>query len=992
MDWNKKLVIAGLLKAGVAISSAISLVACGDDNGSNSDTPEKDVFVSSIGDLGDCSDDQDGDTVFVKAEKSDYICIKGEWINADSLDSQVREEKEDESSSSTDKIVSSSSNNNENESSSSAAMSSSDSIGETISSSSFQYEQDSSAFVLPEIVAIKNKSISGVSQKGPFITGSTVKLYELDGKTYASTGKSFPGKIATDDGKFSVSSIDLLSQYALLEATGYFRNEITGEKSSGTISLNALTDLSDRETVNINLLTHLEYERILYLVRTGISVSAAKKQAGTEILNAFGIKVDFSSSEDLNIFSMGDGNAALLAISVLMLGRYEAEVELSAAELTERLAKFATDVEKDGTWDDEETKAEIADWAAVYFYPENIRENIEEWKLGGDIPEFEKYVRNFWYVTYGLGDCGSQNNGEVAPIKNKHSKYSAASGYYGERQYVCRNGAWKWATPLDIDSYKSKTPEDAEDGDFWTGPVTGKIYTYDTDAGGWVLASSKQSELNLGGCTKKREGKVAKANNGDYYICRRDDPLAFTWKCNDFFNVNMSQCTSDSGGCYSLCSDYDWYIASETEYDTYGKPCTSKEVGTTIYGAVITTNKYECKKKEFGASNYGWEQVYDPYLSDIRRITEEVVDPVDGELRKGYASVPVGDIYGKALYKYDEELNTWKIANLGDNTIYNVNRNLGGCTTKRIGTFIKGGDYAYNYYICGNDTDSVCDHDLLCSLHDWDTVTEIEAETHDNECTSDKIGTITNGTLTATNKYYCSAKGWVSLMKWSWDIPKEAYLNPEISYETMTDSRDKQIYKTVKIGTQTWMAENLNYADSTTTPSLKGKSWCFGNKAENCEVAGRFYTWAAAIDSVALYDDGNGVVCGYGKICTLPATVRGICPNGWHLPNNDEWKILIEEIGGIYDDSGEIFDAGKVLKSQLFFGGSDSFGFSVLPAGEVYDGGKGSNDGFTAFFWSSTGSNESAYMIYLNSYDDLMYLSSDDKNHGYSVRCVKDTN
>ena len=965
MAWNKnvntnapsKNIIANLLKAGVAISFTLFLVACGGDSGSSSDSPEKVVSVSSIDELDDCSEYLEGDTVFVKNEKSDFVCIKGKWTKADSLDSRNRE------------------NNGENEENNEGSSSSTDKTN--ASSSSFKYEQDSSAYVLPKIVAIKDKSISGVSQKGPFVTGSTVKLYELDGKTYASTGKSFPGKIASDDGKFSVSSINLASQYALIEATGYFRNEITGEKSSGTISLNALTDLSNRKTVNINLLTHLEYERVLYLVETGINISAAKKQAEAEILNAFGIRGTFDNSEDLNVFNKGDGNAALLAISVLMLGRYDEE--LSAAELTERLAKFATDIEKDGTWDDEKTKAEIADWAAKEdAYYSDIREDVEEWKLGA-VPDFEKYVRNFWYSIYGLGNCGTQNKGEVASIENTFSRYSKENdSYYGERQYVCRDGAWKWATPLDIDSYKSKAPENAKDGDIWTGPVTGTIYTYDTDAGGWVMSSSEEAELNIGGCTLKRNGKVAKASDGVYYICRTDYDAGCWW--NDY--TNMQQCKSASDSCYSLCTWYRWQEASEIEYDTYGKPCTSKEVGTTIYGAVTTTNKYECKKKEYGSSDYGWELVHDQYMEDVRRITEEVKNPTDGEIREGWDT----------RYKYDEELGKWEITNEMERY-----SDFGGCTTKRIGELAKFCEKDCSYYICGNVTNSDCNHDFLCSAHDWNPATEIEAETHDNECTSDKIGTITNGTLTATNMYYCSAKGWVSLMKWSWDIPKEAYLNPEISYETMTDSRDKHIYKTVKIGTQTWMAENLNYADSTTTPSLKGKSWCFGNKAENCEVAGRFYTWAAAIDSVALYDDGNGVDCGYGKICTLSATVRGICPNGWHLPSNDEWKILFNEVGGIYDDSGEIYYAGKVLKSQLFFGGSDSFGFSALPVGEVYDGGKGFNDGYTAFFWSSTeykhsSSNEGSYYVFLHGEYDEILLGTEDKKHGYSVRCIKDTN
>ena len=162
---------------------------------------------------------------------------------------------------------------------------------------------------------------------------------------------------------------------------------------------------------------------------------------------------------------------------------------------------------------------------------------------------------------------------------------------------------------------------------------------------------------------------------------------------------------------------------------------------------------------------------------------------------------------------------------------------------------------------------------------------------------------------------------------WSWDVPKECRFNPDITYGTMTDSRDGQTYKTVKIGDQTWMAENLNYADSINTPSLLERSWCYNDNIENCAVAGRLYTWAAAIDSVKLATDAdNPQDCGYGKNCKLPASVQGICPKGWHLPNKLEWNTLISAVGGKKT-------AGSALKSQTGWNGSgngtDSLGFSA---------------------------------------------------------------
>ena len=187
-----------------------------------------------------------------------------------------------------------------------------------------------------------------------------------------------------------------------------------------------------------------------------------------------------------------------------------------------------------------------------------------------------------------------------------------------------------------------------------------------------------------------------------------------------------------------------------------------------------------------------------------------------------------------------------------------------------------------------------------------------------------------------------------------------------IIYGTMTDSRDGNTYKTVKIGEQVWMAENLNYADSVKTPSLKENSWCYGNVAANCEKYGRLYTWAAAIDSV--------------------------CPSGWHLPSRDEWKTLITAVGGSSTDGAALKSTSgwSLIDLGTSGNGTDAFGFSALPAGSRPFDGYYDSEGEAASFWSSTEySSTFACHISLDYYDDY-YVLDYDKHGGLSVRCLKD--
>ena len=202
---------------------------------------------------------------------------------------------------------------------------------------------------------------------------------------------------------------------------------------------------------------------------------------------------------------------------------------------------------------------------------------------------------------------------------------------------------------------------------------------------------------------------------------------------------------------------------------------------------------------------------------------------------------------------------------------------------------------------------------------------------------------------------------------------------PVIKYDSIVDSRDGQVYKTIKIGNLNWMAQNLNYEAK--------DSHCYDDSLKYCKVYGRLYSWASAIDSAKLANDkANPQDCGYGKICQLPAVVQGACPNGWHLPTSDEWSVLFTEVGG----QGS---AAKYLKSMMKWNGTDSVGFSVLPAGSsTQNGYRFSSEGRDAYFWTATEiyDGNDAYFVHMETSNSYVFLYSVEKTNGYSVRCVED--
>ena len=240
---------------------------------------------------------------------------------------------------------------------------------------------------------IADLNVAGLTQKGPFAKGSAVTVQGVDCQTMELTEEKFTGSVKSDKGDYDIEGIMLSSPCAIFEVTGLYLDELTDKQTTEPVTLRSLVNLKDRKSVNVNVLTRLEYDRVVKLVsEQKKSFADAKKQAEKEILASFGFADGVAESgefEDLNIFEKGDGNAALLAVSVLM------QSDLKVDAFTERVNDVAADIAKDGEWNDSKVKTEIANWAASAMANgklDSIRKNIESWGYADEVPAFEKFV------------------------------------------------------------------------------------------------------------------------------------------------------------------------------------------------------------------------------------------------------------------------------------------------------------------------------------------------------------------------------------------------------------------------------------------------------------------------------------------------------------------------------------------------------------------------------------------------------------------------
>ena len=372
-------------------------------------------------------------------------------------------------------------------------------------------------------------------------------------------------------------------------------------------------------------------------------------------------------------------------------------------------------------------------------------------------------------------------------------------------------------------------------------------------------------------------------------------------------NQNTASVNAD---VYYICKSNLWQVASDIEKDTatwgvgkFDGEVRAGQVNKNVYYI------YETGKKTWQNATTLEKDTYD-YMNN-----KDWTDGVDGDSK-------VGSVNANNCYVYENK--AWRSGNTNDCSL-----DLRGCTALRQDTVALGSDK--EWYICDNEV--------------WRVATVMERNVYE---VCSEFGQIVHGKVNAEYTYFCYGNEW-----------KRFYGNETISYGKLVDERDGQIYRTVKIGNQTWMAENLNYADSVSSPNLLRNNWCLDDK-DSCAKYGRYYSWNAAV---------------------------GVCPNGWHIPGFEEWAEL-------YSAMSENHEAMQAKGFEKWEKATDEYGFSVFPAGGCDDieGGMCFDEELgIARFWAATA--DISFWGY-NWYVDASeaYLDRHDfKWPGFNVRCIKDS-
>lgn len=468
----------------------------------------------------------------------------------------------------------------------------------------YNYVPDPEDLVEQPVVKITNGSITGVAQKGPYLQGSTYRIIPLDGKTLKPSGDTLSDQFNNSAGTYTFCDLNLPSQYAMIEASGFYRSELTGNKSNLQMTIGAIVDV--QKGANINMITNLEYERVKYLVQNeGYNIAGAKKRALTEVLYAFHILNIKGSAEQLDITQNGVANGALLAISIMIQG-----VAGSEFNVVGMMKDFREDLKDDGQWTGKNARTKIAD---IAYDAESggklvdYRKNVASWGLSNTIPAFEQYINDFWGSEYGIGKCTESRFGEIKKNQNVSSRHK-------ENYFVCdtleysRND-YRWR---DIGQFEYNTRNQVcdVDGLIIPGNIDKDIYYMcDYSNGRWKWRLATDSEVSSYYTECSADGKISTFDDGKKYVC--DDDV-FRLATKDEIQYNQG-CVSYIIG-KSVHFKYTDYFDSVITCDRSGYwDLSFEQVNSFVYGNDGSVKTIQIGKQVWMAEDY--RNIEWPYAS-----------------------------------------------------------------------------------------------------------------------------------------------------------------------------------------------------------------------------------------------------------------------------------------------------------------------------------------------------------------------------------------
>ena len=685
-------------------------------------------------------------------------------------------------------------------------------------------------------------------------------------------------------------------------------------------------------------------------------------------------------------------------------------------------------MEKDGAWNDSTTRKALADWAFSIddtIHIREIRKNVENWGLSESVPNFEKYVRNFWTVEYGLGECFVMNEGEVVSAKRGPAS----------NRYICGRDhhLWRVATDLEKDTYLWA---DTTDGALKVGDITGKIYVYDEhywSEGEFSKRWREATEIEVffgGGCSDALDGVLRKKRDenvsGGYvwYECSSHEWISLNghyeyslmidtkgWKASTDGDARWGDSIGVVDSKVRRCYVYDtsssyrgyryvpaentlryigesdsshpgWQLAGEWDSDTLDcslgiQGCTEGREG--LMQKANNGAYYECRRR-WGYGEFMWQPAQKIVYNTLGW---DCLDSNEGEMRRGQ----INDTYFVCEDGEWRESTVEEELDCRENDVCKMFR----CTSKKKGRFVE---------IDG--VLKVCDYSYESSGYAWREPNCAEKKTRSlcfNESSAYEysFGSAEYDSTVVWNcedlgnfkvDYVCRGNVWRAISSPldyrvdDWNKKKNEYytqtMHPDAIYgEDLVDDRDGEVYKTVIIGGKRWMAENLRYMDAS-SEKMNGYATCATYLAAfmitneyHCNM-GRYYALTAAMN----VDPKWGLDIPPSLVQTPH---RGICPENWHIPDSTEWAHLLESVDDVYALQATGYD-GRPLAT-------DASGFSILPVGYL----GGSYDvfgGSPGYFWSTTvhNSTDSSYSsVYVFPIDAM-----DVSEVKLSVRCVAD--